>query len=106
MIARITISEPNFSITNNNAYIIDITIGNGLGIADTNTRAGSVNATGTLNQPVLYSSPMPNANYSLQWNDFGQGLGLQLVPDSKTANGFAFNSNYPGLFDYTITLYQ
>lgn len=72
----------------------------------TNIRTGNAIATGSLNQLVTFSSPLANANYSIQWNDFGAGLGIELVPGSKTINGFTINSNYSGNFDYNATLYQ
>ena len=70
----------------------------------TNTRGGTETANGGLNQQITFSSDLTSANYSIQWNDFGQGLGLQLVAGSKTVSGFRINSNYAGDFDYTVTL--
>lgn len=67
-------------------------------------RAGTFTTTGGNGQPINYSSTLGSTNYSLQWNDFGLGLGIELV--SKSATGFIINSNYVGDAEYTATLYQ
>jgi hypothetical protein len=72
----------------------------------TDNRAALITTTGGNGQVIAFSTPLPTANYSLQFNDFGSGLGIQLVTGSKTINGFAINSIVSGDADYTATLYQ